>query len=720
MKQILQYPKKGKLCVEDVPIPSIREGGIVVRNACSLVSSGTERAVIDLAEKSIVSKARSRPDLVKQVFEKVRSEGLKSTYNKAKSRLDSPIPLGYSSAGVVEEISPELSEFAVGERVACAGFGYASHAEMIFVPKNLAVHLPQSVSFTDGSFVTLGAIAMQGVRQANVTLGENVAVFGLGLLGQLTIQMLKASGCRVIGLDIDQEKLNLAIENGVDLAVDNSSSSFERDVTHFTGGTGADKVIITAATSSSKLMSQAAAIARDKGHITVVGAVGMDLDRKPFYDKELSLNLSRSYGPGRYDRQYEEMGVDYPLAYVRWTEKRNMAAFLDLVASGSVKLDRLVSHTFKSADAVRAYDIVTGRVPENHLGIILEYPDKPANTVTSKRVNTPIRTVQSPGKLVVGAVGSGGFATGVMFPIIRNCKNLHPKWIAAPNGIKSVTAARQFGFQNATTEYEEILSDPAVGAVMIFTPHYLHASQITRALEAGKWVFVEKPLATTEDELEEILKAMDLNPAQVMVGFNRRYAPGISEIRSELESIPFPALLNYRINAGFIPKESPYQDDKIGKGRIIGEVCHFIDLMAYVTGANPTDVFAVSAQNGGQHYLNSDNVQISVKLSDGSIGNITYAANGGNGLPKERLEVFSGGVSFVVDDFKRVERYSDGRVKKLYKGAQDKGHRNEIRTFVDRYIGGNDLSSDFETAVAVTRATFAALKSLSSGSPQKI
>ncbi|MBU1317885.1 MAG: bi-domain-containing oxidoreductase [candidate division Zixibacteria bacterium] len=720
MKQIVQYPKKGMLRIEDVPAPAMREGGIIVRNACSLVSAGTERAMIELAEKSLVSKARSRPDLVRQVLDKVKTEGLGATYRKVKSRLDSPIPLGYSSSGVVMEISPEQTDFTVGERVACAGFGYACHSEMIFVPKNLAVKLPPAVSFRDGSFVTLGAIAMQGIRQADVRLGENVAIIGLGLLGQLTVQMLKAAGCRTIGLDVDPSKIDLALKCGVDFAVNNSSPDFERSVMHFTDGVGVDRVIITAAAQSSGIANQAARIARDRGHITVVGAVGMDLDRKPFYDKELSFNLSRSYGPGRYDRSYEEMGRDYPIGYVRWTERRNMTAFLDLIADGKICLDHLVTHSFKSEDAEKAYSIVTGKTPEPHLGIVLEYPsdvDTHASVEASPKQN---KSNTKDGKLVIGAFGTGGFATGVLYPELRDNRDYTLKCLAAPNGIKSLSIARQFGFERASTSFEEVLADSEIGAVMILSPHNMHATQVAQALRAGKWVFVEKPLATSEDELKEIEHAMTLNSAQLMVGFNRRYSPAARAVRKELDKIPYPALLNYRVNAGFIPKDHPLQDPEIGKGRIIGEVCHFIDLMSFLADADIIEVLAYSAEHGSGLYLDSDNIHVIVKMSDGSSGCLTYAANGGQGMPKERLEIFSGGVSFVIDDFKSAEMFAGGKARKLYSGTQNKGHKNEIESFAAHYLACDDLAAGFRSATAVTRATLAIIESLATGHPQRL
>jgi predicted dehydrogenase/threonine dehydrogenase-like Zn-dependent dehydrogenase len=717
MKQIVQYPKKGMLKIENVPSPALRPGGVIVRNVCSLISAGTERSMIELAEKSLVSKARSRPDLVRQVIERVKTEGFASTVNKVRSRLQAPIPLGYSSSGIIEEVSQELNELVVGERVACAGFGYACHAEKVFVPKNLVCRLPENVSFRDGSFVTLGAIAVQGVRQADVQLGETVAVIGLGLLGQLTVQILKAAGCRVVGLDPDHSKLDMARDCGIDLALDNTSSDYARSVEHFTRGTGSDRVIITAATSSSGLLRQAADIARDRGQITVVGAVGMDIERKPFYDKELSLNLSRSYGPGRYDRQYEEMGIDYPIGYVRWTERRNMSCFLDLISQGKINLNRLVTHCFDAAEAQSAFAVVMGKTPERHLGIVLSYGATestagPAKITLRTRVSRP-----SSNELVLGAYGAGGFATGVLFPILSKHKSIVARSLGAPNGLKSVSTARQFGFECATSSYDEIISDPEIGAVMILTPHNMHAEQAVRALDAGKWVFVEKPLATVVEDLDRIVGASKRNEAQLMVGFNRRYAPASKVVKDRLKKVPYPSLFQLRINAGYVPKDSALQDDKIGKGRIIGEVCHFIDLMAFMSDSKPTEVFAQCAENGEGHYLVTDNVQILVRFADGSSGSITYAANGGTGMPKEELEVFAGGMSFLIDDFKSAVMFADGKATKLHSGTQDKGHKSEIDYFVNRYLAGGDMTSELEDAVSVTRATFAVHESIATGRP---
>jgi len=705
------------LKIEEVPSPALRDGGIVVRNVVSLVSAGTERSIIELAEKSLVAKASSRPDLVRQVIDKVKSEGLMTTYRKVKSRLDSPIPLGYSCSGVVDRVPDDINEFAVGERVACAGFGYASHAESIFVPKNLTVRLPQSVTFEEGSFVTLGAIALQGIRQADVRLGETVAVFGLGLLGQLTVQMLKASGCRVVGLDIDRGKLELALKQGIDLAVDNSKDNFDRDVLHFTEGHGADAVIITAATQSSELVAQAAAVARDRARVTVVGAVGMDIPRKPFYEKELSLKLSRSYGPGRYDRSYEEMGNDYPIGYVRWTEKRNMQAFLNLVADKKVRLNDLITHRFKAEDAESAFDIVTGKNPQPHLGILLNYEESSRWTPSVEVYPRPVRNIPATDSMTIGAIGCGSFASGVIFPILQKNKRYDLKWLAAPNGVKCKSSAGQFGFQNATTDESSILADPSVGAVMILTPHNLHADQVVAALEAGKWVFVEKPLATTPEELSRIVEARKNNAAQLMVGFNRRYSEPVELIREKLAKLKLPKLFNYRINAGYIPKESPLQDDKIGKGRIVGEICHFIDLMAYLADAHPTEVFSRSLWIGGDQYLNSDNLHVSIRFEDGSAGTITYAACGGPGMPKEHLEVFCGGVGISLDDFKRVTCYEKGAMSKLYDSKQSKGHEEELEYFVQRFTEGSLLDSEFRSAVEVTKATFAVSDSMTSGLP---
>lgn len=717
MKQALQYPKRGELRVEELPAPALKIGGVVIANRASLISAGTERAIIELAEKSIVGKARQRPDLVRQVISKVKTEGLMNTYRKVKNRLEAPVPLGYSCAGVISEVSREITDLAVGQRVAAAGFGYASHAEMVFVPKNLTVPIPDKVSMEEAAFVTLGAIALQGVRQANPTLGEKIAVVGLGLLGLMTMQALKANGCSVVGLDIDESKLALARSLGCDLTLNNSAAATQSQIMNFTGGVGVDRVIITAASASPELMNQAAEMCRDRGHITVVGAVSMDLDRRPFYNKELSMNLSRSYGPGRYDTKYEEQGHDYPIAYVRWTERRNMECFLNMIADGKMNVRELITHRFPIESANDGFDLILGKTHEKFMGVVVTYAAAASAASQSVQVNSSsLKGMKSrPGHMTLGAIGAGNFATGVLFPILKTLKNVDLKEVVATGGTKALQVARSFGFETAGTSVEQMLDRPDINAVLIATPHNFHAQQVIAALNANKDVFVEKPLATDNEELKNVIIAFQNSSGKLMAGFNRRHSPAARVLKKHIAELGAPALYTYRINAGFIPKESPLQDDTIGKGRIIGEVCHFVDTIMYLSGAVPVSVFAVGAGFKGGQYLSSDNAQINLTLSDGSTAVITYVACGGSGLAKELIEAHCKGVSFVIEDFKMTRMYRDGTAKTLLTGKQDKGHEQELKTFSTLTRDDAQMTEMLNDAIIATRATFGIVESMGTG-----
>lgn len=712
MKQVLQYPKRGQLRIEDVPRPALKVGGVVIKNASSLLSAGTERSIIELAEKSLVGKAKERPDLVRQVIQKVKTEGALNTYRKVKSRLESPLPLGYSCAGEVMEVSPEVKELSVGQRVAAAGFGYASHAEMVFVPKNLTVPIPDGVSLEEASFVTLGAIALQGVRQANPTLGETVAVIGLGLLGQLTVQMLSANGCRVIGLDIDDAKLTLAESLGCAVTLNNNISVTHEALAQ-TGGVGVDRVVVTAAGATPEIMRTAAEICRDRGHITVVGAVNMELDRRPFYNKELSLNLSRSYGPGRYDSAYEEQGQDYPLPYVRWTERRNMSCFLQMIADGKVSVRELITHRFDISDADRGYDLIMGKTAEEFLGVVINYPQTTADT-TGSTVALKQRTRET-GQMSVVALGAGAFSTGVLYPILQTMKDVRLHRIVATSGMKALNAGRQFGFTMAGTDIAEALADDECTACIIATPHNVHAEQVIAALRSNKDVFVEKPLATTAEELRAVKSTFAETPGKLMVGFNRRFAPAIKKIKTALETLTAPAMYLYRINAGFIPADHPLQNSAIGKGRIIGEVCHFVDTICYLSGARPVSVRCQGVAFGDNKYLTSDNIQIQLSLSDGSVGTIVYTACGGTGLPKEYLEIHCQGASITLDDFKVAEITRNNKKTTLYNGRQDKGHAAELRTFAALEADSAAMQKITDDAFTATEVTLAIVEALRTG-----
>lgn len=710
MKQVLQHVRKRSLQLAEVPEPGVRSGGILVRNSVSLISAGTEKMIIDFANKSMIGKAQERPDLVKQVIDKVKKDGLGPTIQTVLSRLDEPIPLGYSCAGIVEEVGRGAEEFAVGDRVACAGMGYASHAELLFVPKNLAVAVPADVSLEDAAFVTLGAIALQGIRITRPSLGENVAVIGLGLLGLLTIQILKANGCRTLGIDLDPAKVALALELGSDAAIARNAD-VKGAVAAFTDGVGADAMIITAATDSNDPIELSAEISRLRGRVTMVGAVKMDVPRKPFYEKELELRLSRSYGPGRYDPSYEEQGQDYPIGYVRWTERRNMQEFLRLVSRKQVTPARLVSHTFPIDRAESAYEVVTGKTNEPFTGVLLTYPRRSA-TPGGRTVQLSARKAMS-GEVGIGFIGAGNFARATLLPRFSKAKGARLRGIATANGRSAQTTGEKFGFAYATTDSSRLLSDPDITAVVIATRHGSHGRLAAEALRAGKAVFVEKPLAISEAGLEEVLAAV--TPESVlMVGFNRRFSPLAAQLKNAFDTDTSLAI-NYRINAGPIPPESWVHDPTEGGGRIIGEVCHFLDFVQYLTDELPVEVFAhaLSGADGKLH----DTVAITVKLSGGSIASIDYFATGDKSFSKERVEVYGGGRVAVLDDFRQLKIVGGGKSHGTKKLVQEKGYDEEVNAFLAAVRGAAARPIALESIVATTAATFAIENSLRSGAP---
>jgi polar amino acid transport system substrate-binding protein len=713
MKQVLQNFRTGVLKVDEVPETICKSGGILVTNAASLISAGTEKMAVDLAQKSLVGKAKERPDLVRQVIGKVQKDGLASTFRTVMARLETPLALGYSCAGVVSEVGRGAEEFHAGDRVACAGMNYASHAETVFVPKNLAVRIPDNVSFDEAAFVTLGAIALQGVRTAEVKLGEAVVVIGLGLLGQLTVMLLKAAGCRVIGIDLELNKTRLALEHGADAAV-LRSDDVESAIAQFTGGYGADSVIITAAAESNDPIELAGAIARDRAVVSMVGAVGMDVPRKVYYEKELQLRLSRSYGPGRYDAQYEEQGVDYPIGYVRWTERRNMQEFLRLISAGAVRLDKLITHRFDISQAGAAYDIITGKTPQPYLGILLTYsetslPRRKSNIVVLREA----RTAQADGTVSLGVIGAGNFAKAVLLPRLARAAHLRLTGIATATGRNAKAIGEQYGFGFCTSDYRELLGSDNINTVLIATRHDSHARMTVEALQAGRTVYVEKPLATTEEGLNQIIEAVEENRGRVMVGFNRRFSSLAAELKQAFANAG-PLAITYRVNAGVIPRESWIQNEE-GGGRIVGEVCHFADFLQFLTGADPVEVFAYAAATG----LN-DTLSIVVRFSDGSTGNINYFATGDKAFPKERIEVYGGGRVGVLDDFRVLEVWNNGKRKVTKRLQQDKGFDQELAAFIEAARTGAEMPISFRSLVLTTKVTLAVEQSLGTGRPQPV
>jgi predicted dehydrogenase len=713
MKQIIQSYRTGELWLADVPSPAVKSGGVVVQTAASLVSAGTERMIVELAKKSLLGKAQARPDLVRKVIDKIKTEGFGPTMTKVFAKLDTPIPLGYSAAGTVAEAGGQ-SGLRAGDRVACAGAGYATHAEYNFVPKNLCVRLPDAVTFEDASYATLGSIALQGVRQADLRLGESVAVIGLGLLGLLTVQLLKASGCRVVGSDLDPAKCALAKELGADDAV---TDGFAEATAALTDGYGVDAAIITAATKSNEPIEAAAEVCRPKGRVVVVGLVGMDVPRDPFYKKELDLRLSMSYGPGRYDPGYEEGGHDYPYAYVRWTEQRNIQAFLDLVAAGKVTPSKLTTHRFSIDDALRAYDLLEGKTQERYLGIVIDYPRPTLATQPPRRVELP-RAVPSAGRLGVGFIGAGNFAKSVLLPAISRQTDVTLTGLCTATGMSAVETGKKQGFAFATTSIDELLADPATQAVFVATQHHTHAAFLERALAAGKHVFVEKPLCTTSEELsriEELVQSLPQPGPCLMVGFNRRFSTHAVAIHEAFAARSTPLVVNYRVNAGVAPPDSWVQDPDRGGGRVIGEVCHFVDLAEFLIGSVPQTVHAASIRSDDRRIVAEDSIVITLTYADGSLATIQYLAHGSTQVPKERGEVCADGVTAILDNYRQTTFH--GATHRPVKGGQDKGFDAEIAAFFAAVRGGGGWPIPFASLVRTTRITFAILESLRAGMP---
>lgn len=644
MLQVIQYQKSGIISVEHLPSPECPDNGVLVRNHYSLISAGTEKTTVAKAKSSLLQRARKQPEDVKLVLDFIKKEGIISTFKRIKNTLESYKPLGYSSAG--EVIESRCKELQPGDLVACAGAGIANHAEIIAVPKNLVVKLPKGVIPEQACFATMGAIAMQGVRQAAPNVGEYIAVIGLGLLGNITVQILKAAGCHVAGLDIDSGLFATAQSCGCDETYMSDFSSIPK-LMEFTRGQGFDSVIITAGTSSNMPVELSMEIARKKGKVVVVGAVGMNIPRTHFYLKEIDFKISSSYGPGRYDPDYELKGIDYPYAYVRWTENRNMQSILDLIAMGKIQPDKLTSHIFDLENAPDAYSIIMGEKKESFTGIILKYKPKPNEILKTIQLSSPVKNSNP----AVGFIGLGTFAQNYLIPPLK-AANVRMSGVASSTPVNAKNAAKRNGFNFCTTDGNEIINDKDVDIIFCATRHDSHAKFVINAIKAGKPIFVEKPLAVNYYELKEIIDAYEKYSTPFMVGFNRRFSKAFKEIKQAVEGRNYPIIIHYRVNAGFIPKTHWVQSEEQG-GRIIGEVCHFIDCMVYLTGSLPRQVYAKSVSGDNFAETNHDNVAITITFSDGSIGNIVYTANGGQKMPKEYCEVFASDRSYIMDNFEK-------------------------------------------------------------------
>lgn len=703
MKQLIQSFKTGELGLFDVPAPICYENGALVETAVSLVSAGTEKMLVDFAKKSILAKAKDRPDLVKQVVGKMKKEGIKNTLEKVFTKLDSPIPLGYSLAGRVIEVGEHLSGINIGDRVACGGAGYANHSEINYVPKNLMVKIPDGVDDIDASFVTVGAIALQGVRQTEPKLGERVAVIGLGLLGQLTVQLLKANGCKVIGSDIDPDKLALAKKMGADEVC--HVGDMIKKANEFSNGYGVDAVIIAASTSSNQPVIDAAEISRMRGRVVFLGMVGMDIPRNEYYKKELDLRLSMAYGPGRYDPNYEEKGVDYPYDLVRWTEQRNFEAFLGLIEEGKVRPKELLTHSFEYENAMSAYDLLEGKIQEKYLGIILKYSGS-LNLSDHKIVKRNSKAIESD-KLNVGLIGAGNFTKSVILPNIEKIEGYELVGVCTATGVSAEGTGKKYDFKYITTDTNEIFSNSEINSVFITTQHNTHATLVLDAIKSKKHCFVEKPLAIYEDELESIADAYD-GESIIQVGFNRRFSPMIGHMKKCLSG---QISVNYRINAGVIPKDVWIQDREIGGGRVIGEVCHFIDTCSFLIDSEVVSLYASTIQKSDQSIPDEDNLNVILNYANGSTATIAYYAYGDAAMSKEYIEVFGNGVSMRMTDFRELIIYENGKEKKEKSYNQDKGFENEFKAFKESVKSGEPAIS-FSSLYNTTKTAFKILESI--------
>jgi len=715
LKQVVQNLKSGKLAVQDVPPPILREPGILVRSRASLISAGTERAAMKLAHSSLVGKARQRPDLVQRVLTKLKRDGFWATLETVRQQLDRESALGYSVCGEVVQVGARAREFQVGQRVACAGAGYANHAEINYVPRLLASRVAANVDAEAAAYATVGAIALQGIRNADVRVGETVVVLGLGLLGQLAVQMLRASGCRVIGMDLSRQRVELAAEHGADPALLIGQDSVDDAVMDCTRNRGADAILITAATSSNEPVEMAARLARDRGRVVMVGVTGMQIPRNAYYEKELSLVVSRSYGPGRYDPQYEEQGYDYPAGHVRWTENRNLEAFLDLVASGQVKPEVCTTHRFAIAEAEAAFEMVL-KNEEPYLGVVLTYPEAKHLPEGEASRRIVLRTPQTSPKNRIGVsfLGAGGFARSVLLPQIVKLPDVELRGVVTSSGLTARSTGTKFGFAFCASSEAEIYADDATQVVVVATQHSRHAEMVVRAVEAGKAVFVEKPLAVNMDQLRRVREAINRNPQPWIVGFNRRFSPLAEPMKSHLGGHG-PLAIQYRCNAGPLPADHWLSDPSEG-GRIIGEACHFIDFFAYLTDSSPLGVHATSLAGAG-----TDDAALTINYADGSTAQLIYTSAGPPSYSKERVEAFAGGRVSVIEDFRLLQwQTSGGGLKRRKLGRADKGHRDELMRFFAAQRDGSPMPIKPDSIFETTLVTFAALDSLGSGQPVAI
>jgi predicted dehydrogenase/threonine dehydrogenase-like Zn-dependent dehydrogenase len=703
MKQIIQSFKTGETLLEEVPRPIVRRGHVLIKTHRSLVSLGTERMLVEFGKSNLIEKARQQPDKVKQVLDKIKTDGLVPTLEAVFTRLGEPLPLGYCNAGEVLEVGEGITDLKPGDRVASNG----PHAEIVCVPRNLVTRIPENVSYEEAAFTVIGSIGLQGIRLVNPSFGETVVVSGLGLIGLITCELLLANGCTVIGFDFDAQKVAMAQEKGV-LAYNLAEGTDSvKSVMGHTDGIGADAVIITASTKSDDLISQAAQMSRKRGRIVLVGVIGLDIKRSDFYEKELSFQVSCSYGPGRYDEDYEKRGVDYPLAFVRWTENRNFQTILQAIAKGQLDVKRLITEEVELAD----YQKIYGNIGNSRaVASILNYPEN-TDLATSVRIgqNSIVQNskTSTPGTGTLAIAGAGNFTKMTLLPALSKLK-ADVRHIVSASGVSGTHLAQKHTIAHSSTRFEDVLADPSVQAVVITTQHNLHAAQTLQSLQAGKHVFVEKPLVLTKDELQNTISEQVKTSLSVMVGFNRRFAPLSQKAKKLLGTSSEPMNIVITVNAGFIPANHWTQNPLVGGGRIIGEACHFVDLVQFFAGSS---LIEVSASAMGMYpSQNADNVSILLKCQNGSQGVVNYFANGHKSYSKERIEIYSQGRVLILDNFRKLEGYGFKGFSSA-SGRQDKGHLTQFEQYIQFLKTGGQPPIAFSEIVNSTQATFAAIRS---------
>jgi predicted dehydrogenase len=713
MKQIIQNYRSGELELAEVPIPLCSSNKILVKNCASLISIGTERSIIELAQKSLLGKAKARPDLVKRFMDKAKKEGFVKTFKEALGMLDNPTSLGYSSAGVVVEVGSNVHKFSPSDRVACIGAGYASHAEFIAVPEMLCAKIPEGrvsganqitkdgsldnyLSFEEASFGMLGIIALHSIRCAKLSFGESVAVIGLGLLGLLTVQILRAYGCRVIGIDIDPAKMELAKRLGADHLF-SSEKDFTNGVEKATDGHGADAVIITAATKSDLPVNTAVDVARYGGRIVLVGVADIHPQRNDMWHKEVEIIVSKAGGPGTFDPFYENKGIDYPIGYVRWTENRNLEEFLRLIAEGRVDVRSLISHRFKIEDAEKVYKNMLDNAGGPYIGVILEYPHEDTDSsLFGKRAKALKPATYDPSlvtsKVSLGLIGAGLFGKVLLLPALKEISDIRLHTLSTSSSANTYHTGKKYGFENCTTDYKAVIENKEINTVMILTPHSLHARMVIESLKTGKHVFVEKPLCIDEQELKAIMDVCSSNHGFyqlpfLMVGYNRRFSPHAVRTVESLEKRQDPLVINYRVNAGFVPPDHWVHSEGEGGSRVIGEICHFVDMMQFLTRSNPVRAYAERISGNNRTSLNSDNLTITLKFEDGSVGNILYSASGDRAYSREQIEIFFEGSTIVLTDYKETLFHVRGNKKRYKTFNQEMGYKEELQHFFNVITG---------------------------------